>query len=320
VTLSDARRAWVTKRKARLRELRNKYVDQQLKQLEAARRAVISGVDILLLGDSSFLFGADRDTERAMIPELIRREMGGASIAVVTGPGYNGRLYSEVLRILGTLDERPKFLVNTLAVRTNLGVHVTRHPLYCYRNSFEHLAQIRDASLPIRSLGKGHAPTPEEYDEFHALPVRTRWAGDTTIGAFRQQLKGLGPMPWTPERERVLFDYFHGEEFAPDHPLLEDVRELGRQINAYGVPTASYQIQVPIERGEVHFPGEFAALAAYNRKLIDGAVGETAGPNWHLVDPQMVLEDYAHPLDGVEHFATSGRLKIARGVAAAFRG
>lgn len=318
MTLSRAARTWLAMRKSQVRTYRNRLVDQQLKQLDALRRAVIDGVDIVVLGDSTCLFGSDRDTEHAMIPELIAREMGGATCAVIAGPGYNARFHAQVLRILGTLDERPSYVVSSICVRTNLGLHVTRHPIYSHPRSLVHMERIKTARHPIRSFGRGHAPTREDYVEFDAVPVHTRWGGDSTMGDFRAQLKGLGPMPWTPERERVLFDYFHGEEYPPDHALLEDLRELGRQIHAYGVPAASYQTQVPVERGEVHFPGEFAALAGYNRKLADGAVGETAGPGWQVVDPQLVLEDFAHPLDGVEHFATGGRLKIARGVATAF--
>lgn len=296
---------------------RAKLVDQQLKQLEALRRAVIGGVDVVVLGDSTCFFGADEDTDRTMIPGLIGREMGGASVAVIAGAGFNARFHGEVLRILGTLEERPRFLVTSLCVRTNLGVHVTRHPIYSYPHSFANLTRIDSAGHRIRSFGKGHVPTPEEYAAFDSLPVVTRWRRDSTVGGFRRQLKGLGPMPWTSELEQTLFDYFHGEEYAPDHPGLEDLRELGRQIQAYGVPTVSYQTQVPVERGEIHFPGEFAPLVDYNRKIVDGAVGETAGAGWQVVDPQLVLSDYAHPLDGVEHFAYSGRLKIARAVAAA---
>lgn len=318
MSLKDTGRIWLHERRAKVRAFRNRLVDQQLKQLEVLRRQVNAGVDVLVLGDSTCLFGAAHDTDPAMIPELISRQMGGASVAVIAGPGYNASFHAEVLRILGTLDARPKYVVTSICVRTNLGVHVTRHPIYAYASSRAHMRRITSAQHPIRSWGRGHTPSEEEYDAFHRLTVETRWGGHSTMGAFRAQLKGQGPMPWSPELERTLFDYFHGEEYPPDHPLLEDLRELGRQIRAYGVPTVSYQTPVPVERGEVHFPGEFAELTQTNRKLADGAVGETAGPDWRLVDPELVLADYAHPLDGVEHFATSGRLKIARGVAAAF--
>lgn len=317
MSLKVSGRLWLTERRARARAVRNQLVDQQLKQLELLRRQIMQGVDVVVLGDSTCLFGADGDTDRAMIPELIGREMGGARVAVIAGPGYNARFHAEVLRVLGTLDARPKAVVTSLCVRTNLSLHVTHHPIYSYEQSLAHMRRIRSTRHPIRSFGRGHAPTEQQYDAFDRLPVRTRWGGDSTIGAFRRTLKGRGPMPWEPELERTLFDYFHGEEFSPDHPGLEDLHELGRQIRSFGVPTASYQTQVPVERGEVHFPGEFAELAHANRKLVDSAVGETAGADWHLVDPDLVLDDFAHPLDGVEHFATSGRLKIARGVARA---
>lgn len=311
-------RTWLGTR-AELRLLRNHVIDQQLKQLNQLRTQIRNGLDVLVLGDSSCLFGRPGDADPALIPELISRELGGASIGLLAGPGYSSRVHAEVLRILGTLDERPKYVVSSVCVRTVTSIHVTLHPHYCYQHSLGLMADITSARRPIRSFGRGSRPTPEQYAEWRALPVMTKWRRGSTIGEFRSQLEKKGPHPWPRELEQVLFDYFHGEIITPDNQGLHWARELGRQIAAYGVPTASYLTAAPVERGEMNFPGEFAELAETNVALVKGAIQETAGDSWRFVDAGLVDEDFVDSQDGVEHFALSGRLKIARNVAASLR-
>lgn len=319
MSVSTASRIDLRTHRHRIRSLRNRLVDQQLRQLEQLRRRVLQGVDVVVLGDSSCLFGAPGDPDPAMIPELIGRELGGASVATIAGPGYSARMHAEVLRILGTLDRRPEFVVSSICVRTNISIHVTRHPVYEYAHSLAEMAGITSVSRRIRSLGRGYQPTEEDYERFRALPVRTRWSGDTTIGAFRNQLQGLGPHPWPPDKERLLFDYFHGELFSPETPGLVHLRELGHRFKDYGVPAVSYLTAVPLERGEHNYPGEFAQLARANVSLVADTIAADAEPVWQLVDASLVDNDYVDSQDGVEHFALSGRLKIARAVATALR-
>lgn len=305
----------------RLRELRNSTFDQQLKGLERARRALKKGqVDVLLLGDSTCLFGAPRDTDTAMIPELISRELGGARVVHISGPGYSAPLRSEFLRVLGTMDERPAALVASVAVRTSVAVHVTEHPVYSYRRSREVLAGIRTADHRLRYVRRTPRPDEAAYAAFDALPVRTRWSGDTTIGSFRSRLLGNGPLPWPDELERLVFDYFHGEVLTPDNPQLEASRQFGHQVREYGVPTVAYVPPVPVSQGERHYPGEFADLTLANRTVLFEALADSAGPDWRMVHEDFEDEDFVDYRDGVEHFALSGRLKIARAVAGSLAG
>lgn len=303
----------------RLREQRNLMVDQQLRQLKTVRRQIRRGVDVLVLGDSSCLFKRPGDTDPALIPELIGRELGGASVAAFVGPGYSSRMQVEVLRILSLMEERPKYLVTSAAARLATSVHVTMHPQYRYRRSLELMADITAAGQPIRSLGRGSRPTATEYADWRALPVTTRWRRGATIGEFRSQLESKGPRPWPRELEQVLFDYFHGEIITPDNEGLAWTRELGRRIGAYGVPAVSYLASAPIERGEIMFPGEFAPFAAEKVALLRDALALAAGSNWRFVDAELVDEDHVDSQDGTEHFALSGRRKIAYGVAAALQ-
>lgn len=307
-------RPWVLRQRTRARELQSRYVDRQLHHLQRARRRLLRGeVDILLLGDSSCLFGAPRDTDRALIPEMLARETG-ARVTVLAGAGYSAAIHAEFLRILGMLPVRPRAVVTSVCVRTSATVHVTRHPTYAYPASLAAMDLISGPRDRIRAFRRTDLPGPAEYAAFEALPVTTRWGGTSTIGEFRTALKGHGPPPWAPDTERRLFDYFHGEVVTPDNPGLARWSEFGRQVAAYGVPTVSYRTVPPIGRGELHFPGEFAELAWANRAVVDKSIRATAGPLHQLVGDDLDDDDFVDSRDATEHFSSSGRLKIVRTV------
>jgi hypothetical protein len=310
---------WVLRRRNQAREFRDRHVDPTLRQLARVRRQLLRGeVDVLLLGDSTCLFGAPGDTDLAMIPEMIGREMGGLRVATMAGAGYSARQHAEFLRILGTLPVRPRYLVTSVNVRTGCSVHVTHHPTYSYELTREHLAQIDSAAHRIRYVHRKPRTDASAYDRFHALPVTTRWGGESTIGAFRDRLKGQGRPPWPIEHERALFDYFHGEEYSAETPGIADWVEFGRQVAAYAVPTVSYRPEAPMERGERNFPGEFEMHARANIKLVDDAIRSTAGPDYQLVDVPLADEDYVDAQDATEHFSDTGRIQLARAIAQAF--
>lgn len=315
--MSSSRGSWLNKQRANLRTQRNRLVNQQLLTLKRARREIIDGTDVLLFSDSTVLWGHPGDEDSAMLPELLSRELGGARVTTFAGPGFGPRMYSEALRVLATLDERPKYLVFSAALRT-VATMIHDHPVYRYPRSIERLQGITSARRRLPVLG-GEAATPEDYAAFKALPIRSRWAGETTIGEYRSRLEGQGPRPWPRELERLHFDYFHGEEIRPDHPGMEDCRDLGRRVKEYGVPAVSYTPLAPLERGELNFPGEFADFVTAKQDAMERAIAEYAG-EWQLVDSGFTDEDYIDSQDATEHFALSGRLKIARSVSQALLG
>lgn len=308
--------------RARARTFRNRWVNQELKQLEAVRRRLLRDeVDVLIVSDSSVSSYSVRDTDRTFLPTLISRQMGGARVATVAGPGYGAYLHDEILRVLTTLPNRPKALVISNAIRTNTMKHVTEHPIYNYPGTRAALATTKDARHRIRAFGRGNDPTPERYAAFEELKVTTRWGGTKTIGEFRAHVKGVGPQPWPLELERVLFDYFHGELFDETHPGLQDLERLGRRIKEYGVPAALYWCAPPMERGELHFPGEFRDQVMANWALTTDALLAGAGDALRIVDPGLVEEDdWDDPQNATEHFTYAGRVKIADALAAALPG
>lgn len=305
----------------RARAWRNRMVNQELRQLELARRQLLRDeVDVLMLSDSSVTSYAPRDTDRTFIPELISRELGGARVAVVAGPGMGAYLHDEILRVLSTIPNRPKALVISEAIRCSTMKHVTEHPIYHYPETRKALARTRTAKHRIRSFGRGGLPTPEQYAAFEALEVTSRWGGTKTIGEYRAGVKGIGPLPWPREVEALVFDYFHGALFDEDHPGLADLTRLGARTKEYGVPTAVYWCPPPVERGEMHYPGEFADQVKRNWELCVRALTAGAG-DLTIVEPGLIEdEDIEDPQNATEHFTYEGRVKVAQAVARALPG
>ena len=295
----------------RARKLRNRWVNQELRQLEAVRRRLRAGeVDVLALGDSSFSTASPRDTDFTMIPALVGERLDNARVATVAGPGYGGFLYGEVLRILGTLDQRPAAVVFSFCIRTNTMVHIRHHPRYSYPVTKRTLAHTKSARHRIRAFGHGHDPTPEDYARFYELPVSTRWGGDATIGSFRGTLEGKGAPPWPDHVERTLFDYFHGEVIEPDDKDLPELTDFGARLNDYGVPAVGYWCLPPIARGERHFPGEFESHVRANWGLVSKTLS-AAADDLTLVEPVLEDLDFEDSQNANEHFSSSGRATIA---------
>lgn len=307
------------KLRARARELHLKVQSRQLRQLEQIRRGMKRGeIDVLLLGDSTCLTAAARDTDLRMIPELISAELDGARVAAISGPGFNPILHGEMLRVLSLLDERPAAVVVSSVVRTSM-TQVAGHPVYRYPEVLAALARITDGDRRIRSIGHGARPTPADYVAFDAVEVETFWSGRTTIGELRLSLKGTGPHPWPEPQQKRLFDYFHGEILRPDAPALEHWQRLGDRFRDYGVPVVSYHAPPPLDHGERLYPGEFIATHEAKWARFKDALTAGAGDLLTVVEPHFEDEDFEFSPNGTEHYSSSGRLLIAESVAGALR-
>ena len=313
VEMSDA----LDRLRARARVLRDRVVDQQLRQLERVRHGLLRGeVDVLVMGESSCILGRPGERETATIPQLLGRRLD-ARVAHFVGPGFSPRMYSEALRILGTLDVRPEVVVTSICVRTSTATHVVDHPVYAHERSYQAMRRIGSARSRIGSVGGVPRPTVAEYAAFEALPVQTRWGGASTVGDFRRRLKGHGPLPWPGGLEAVLFDYYHGELLETDNRGLGQWRGFGEHARRYGTRFVGYRTPIPVGQGVAHHGPDFAEFTASKRALVDAAVCESAGPGHVLVDPQLDDEEFADQRDGTEHYAYSGRLRVVEAVAAA---
>lgn len=294
----------------RLRLLRNRWIDQSLVQVERARLELTQRpVDLLLLGDSSFLSWAHRDEDRTLIPQLLA-ERTGASIVTIAAGGYDARMQDAIVRVLGMLDARPRAVVMSYAIRPNTMLHVREHPLHGHRRSRAALARISPPLRRVRAFARGGGyATQREIDAFRSLEMTTRWGGTTTIDSRLAKVEGLGPPPWPVEVEQLRYDYFHGEFVDEDNVGLGDLTALGRRLAEYGVPVVANWAQVPVAYGERLFPGEFAGHVEKNLALVESALLRESR-DLHLLRPALDDEDFQDVRNGTEHFAHSGRVKI----------
>lgn len=303
--------------RGRLRQLRDRWVDQTLLRVERARADLARGSgDVLVLGESSCLAWAYEDTDRRLIPELIG-EATGASVVTVAGAGYDARMFDEVLRVLGFLEKRPRAVVLAVNVRTNTAVHVTRHPLHGHARSRAALARLAPPIGRIRAVGRGGGPRRGEIGAFRELPVSTRWGGSGTIDGYLSRLEGSGPPPWPVEVERLRFDYFHGEVVGGDNDGIAALSALGRRLIHYGVPAVAYWAQPPVARGEELFPGEFADHVHANLARVETALMGAAVGLDGLLKPVLDEPDFQDRRNGTEHYSYTGRAKVADDVAQA---
>lgn len=302
--------------RGRLRGLRDRWVDQTLVQVEAARLALTRGSgDVLLLGESSCLSWAHSDADTTLLPELIAQRTGRPTVTVA-GAGYDARMFDAVLGVLEQLPHRPRAVVVAVNVRTNTALHVTDHPIYGHARSRAALARLAPIRR-VRALGRrGSVPRRGEMEAFRARPVATRWALAPTIGDYLTRLEGAGPPPWPVETERLRFDYFHGEEVRPENPGLAALTAFGRRLSEYGVPAVAYWAQPPVARGETLFPGEFAEHMHRNRVAVEAALLAGAPGLGGLLHPALDDSDFQDFRNGTEHYSFNGRRLVADAIAA----
>ncbi len=305
----------------RLRKYRIEFVNQEVLRLRRAARALRKGdVDVLFLAESSAIHISPADSDRRRLPEMLASELGDMNVLTIRGPGYNPAVFAELVRLLGTLPQRPRAVVLSVCVRTSTSVHVTRHPAYGYELSLGRLRRMDSLGGWVRAVGPRQPLTEEMYSHFEALPVVSRWETQSTIGEYRARLKGAGKSPVEPETRRVLFDYFHGEVVEPGHPKLEDWGELARRLADYGVPVIAYRTPVPLGPGELGFPGEFAAHVRRNHRVVESSLQDAAGPWLTLVARDDLPDDaFVDPEDASEHLSQRGRHLVAADVARAVR-
>lgn len=309
----------VQRQLSKVRRLRSRLVNVPLQQVEHARRRLeTEDVDVLLLGDSSTLCWSLRDTDRTLLPAMLGQRLG--NVVALAGPGFGAGIYSEATRILSSMERRPKAVVFTLALRTSTATHIVADPVTGYHRSLAAMAKVPGARRKVRYVGRGGAfATDEERDTFLAQPVDSRWSGRRTIGWYREQLVGTGLPPWPIELEKLRFDYFYGEQLRADNPGLARLTELARHLESYGVPTVGVWTRPPMQRGEMHFPGEFEAHVRSHKDLQDQAILRGSAAIGPMLDIHLEDEDFEDSFNATEHFAFSGRTKVADAIADAVR-
>lgn len=307
----------VQKQLGKARRLRYRLVNLPLREIEHARRRLATEqVDVLLLGDSSMLSWALKDTDRTLLVDMLGERLG--NVVSVSGPAFGPHIYAEALRILSTMEQRPRAVVFTTAIRTATSTHILDDPLNGYHRSMRTVAGVRSARHRIRYLGRGGSvASDEERAAFEETPIESRWAGWTTIGDYRKHIRGLGLPPWPIELERLRFDYFYGEVLEPDNPRLDNLTRLAQRLEAYGVPAVGVWTRPPLQRGEMHFPGEFESHVRSQLALLDQALARGSASLGPLLDVHLEDDELEDSQNATEHYSWAGRVKFGDAIAAA---
>ncbi len=306
----------LVKVRRQLKDIKQRAVEPRLLQVEQARRAIIAGeADVLMLGDSSFLWGAPDDTDSTMVPNLVRRELDPVRVVAIADGGFAAGVYGDILRLFARLDQRPGALIVSIAIRANAMTHVMCNPTYRYDRLRSALV-AQDPRQKVRYLGRGGKPDDAERAAFEDLEVETKWGGRSTIGSYRRELRGKIAPPMSHDVRRRVFDYYHGEILTPDHPGLAEVRRFGQAVRDYGVPSALYWTAPPLKYGESVYPGEFETHVRANLAHLQEALTPAGQTTPVLIEPPFEDADFADCSDGIEHYSLSGRRKIAEAVVA----
>lgn len=306
----------------KVRIWRDEFFDQQVRQLRRTARKVRRGeVDVLWLGDSAVFWVGLAEKDQRRLIDMVADGVGpDTQIAAIMNAGYSAALYSEFIRILCTLKERPRAVVVSLCVRTSTSVNVTCHPVYGYTRSLETLRGVDRVGRELWRVGPRHPIGPADYERFDALPVVTRWSGPATIGDLRTRLRGDATSNPDLDTQRAFYDYFHGEVVRPGNAGLDDWGRLGKLLRAYGVPVIAYRVPIPIERGETLYPNEFADHVNANCAAIDAAFAATVGPCVRFVPPVThPAGDFLNVGDGIEHLNDGGRRILSQVLATEIR-
>ncbi|TAM89736.1 MAG: hypothetical protein EPN43_06645 [Jatrophihabitans sp.] len=278
----------------------NRPVARALKVAAALRR----GADVLYFGDSSLVFTSPHDQDRRRLGEMLADE-AGVRVAQYYGPAYSAPLHAELARLIAPLP-RPGCVVVSMPIRPTLR-HVTAHPMFSYAGA---LAALRAATgidqHLLRALYKRSA-TDAEYAAFEAITRPTRWQLGRSFGDYRRRLRGYDPAGADEDRQRLLFDYFHGE-FGADTDGADRWRAFGRYLRELQVPVFFYRTYMPMQRGAALFGDSFTTHVEENFALIEeGFLQGLDGGGGRV--PVGVIPDelFIAATDGTEHYNERGR-------------
>lgn len=290
----------------------HKHVERPVVTAHNVGRSMDQGADLLYFGDSSLLHVAAFDPDSRRMGELLEAELG-LRTAQFYGPGYSPELFAQVVRLLQDRP-RPKAVVVSFGLRTSTHTHVIEHPFYAYRRAVSVLTSAERLSPAILRHAYKRLPSDADYDQFRALPHRSAWPMAATIGEYRSLLKGYAEDKAPRELQQTLFAYFHGEYSAGSRGLA-NWTELGRQLEALGVPVVAHRCYMPVELGSALLGPEFREHIDANFSAIEASFrAGFAGP-LEVVDRPLPNEVFINPYDGTEHLRLEGRRMVVEAVA-----
>ena len=311
---------WKAVLRDRFRQVRRRVIDAEVENHLRLLAATRGGreLDVLVLGDSQWLWTAYQDTDRRTMFEMFHEALP-ASISrhVIVGGGYHAGLYVAFMRAFAAAGHpAPRVVVMPTNART-------LSPQWHYAAEYRFdsaIARIERAARSRRPWLLWPAPKrlgPADMDAYDDVVHRSAFDPPRTVGEYRRL---IAAQPTTPtekhDRWRVIFSFFYGEPADVTNPRLGQLREVAALITSRGSHLISYSIPANVEGGrELLGPG-FDDHWAREVARAEAAVREGAGDafTWLPWASALPASDFIHRYEPSEHLAEAGRRWMVAGL------
>ena len=302
----------------RLRQWRRRVLDPEieayLRLLGAAGRS--RPLDVLVLGDSPWLWTAHQDTDTRTALEMFEQLLPAEiSRHCIVGGGYHPGLFLAYLRALADAGRRfPRVVLLATNVRT-FSPQWRYAPEYRFDEAMARVTRAGRSRVPW--LVRPDPARPGPLEEHAAVVHRSAFGPERTIGEYRAL---IAASPTTPveehERRRVIFNFFYGEPAEETNPRLGQLRELAALVAARGARVVAYATPVNVEGGrELLGPG-FDEHIRRESRLAEAALRDGAGEamDWLPWVDAVPAADFFHRYEPSEHLAEAGRRWMVAGL------
>lgn len=278
------------------------------------RQAERSPGDVVVFGDSSWIFVAPGDEDRRPLGPTVDDGLGpDVELRQYLGAGYHPGLFEAFLHLESMLapGPRPVFLfpltvrMHTLAWRY--------HPFYEYRRAIDKVMATTSLGEARRLRMSTSPPDAAALARYGATTITT-WTGTRTVDEFRRGIKDPASLGLSSdEREKLLYEFHYGETLDPTSEAMAIAKRFGKKLRDSGVTAVFYETPIPIERGSEHFGPMFAEHAAANAEMVRAAIASGYGEELDVVRTGLIMgtHEFLDPADGSEHLNEHGRQRLA---------
>lgn len=301
------------------RRLTRRYSDPEIRQLRALERAYNrrgGGPEVLVFGDSSMYWSTPKDTDRRHLVEMVRTELDlDVGFESLVGPGYNPRIMMVYLSALARCQSQPRVVVVPTSVLMATTVWLS-HPVMGWEHGAAELqAAVTANGKRPRRLTR---PGPDAENEFDRIPAPSLIGARRTVGELRLITNSEPMTRWQHVvRVRHLMDYYNAERLESDSIGVELVAQLGATLSHADLPSVAYIHPVNHEVIAKVLGPKAPEHVAHNAAVIEAAYLGAAGERGAMVNA--IFDSPASEFVDPVHLSYEGRLRLAKGIAAALR-
>lgn len=290
-----------------------------LHMLRQAERSLEEGADTVYFGDSVLNYVDPTDTDKRMLPTMLDDALGGGRVVPLQHAGYTMAVFEGFGRPLATAPKRPAYAVipvniagfSPAGMRAQYQFAQERYLLRWARNPL-----MRSLWRPLFVLNTFHTIT---ENEFLATPV---YDGTTKVGEVRDfPYYGNDPDADLSVEERTarLFLVHYMGAIPAEHPKAVALANLCRTLTDAGIGCIVYISPVDCEDGVKALGPRFLRQVRRNVAVVRSVV---PARNTVFLDlsEDLKAEQFSTEPKPATHLGQSGRLHVARKVAAALKG